>query len=816
VAALEELLGTSRLVTVTGSSGIGKTRLALEVTARVAGAYANGAWLVELSSIAQPEVISQAVASALGLDPEPGREPADAVVARLSDAHALLVLDNCEHVLAAAASLATRLLDECPRVRVLATSQQPLGGAGERITALSPLSLPPDADRSSPEEALESEAVALFCARATATNPSFALTYEVLPAVRDICRRLDGIPLAIELAAARIVALGAEDIAERLHDRFRLLATTSPSAEPRHRTLQAALDWSYELLSSGEATLLRRMSVFAGGATLHAVEEVCTGKGAPRDEAVDLLTSLVAKSLVVADTTKARARYRLLETVRAYGHDRIVEAGEVEAVRARHATWCVSVVERAWHQVGAGNERYWVTTLEAEHDNLRAALDWAIGAKSPLALRLAGALTLFWRTRGYLQEGQEWLRRALDALPEAAPAARARALFGLGLLAIMRGEVATARAAVEESLTVARASRLRRAEAQALNLLGFISIFAQDAVAAKPVLEESVAMARADGDVGSVISSLALYGRAHLLLGDLHGARDVFQEARGLAERSGDTPAAALIGLGWVTLCAGELRRSEELFRQALTLLGGAGNRFETALVLSFLGQLAATRGKWAEATALLEEGRRLAVAMGAPFPLARCLYGLAEVALAERDMAGAAAMADEACRVASDARLPYALCRALVVRGDVRRATGDVDAARAAYEEALSVGRASADAGGVASSLTRLARVARTRGADDDGVTLLCEAIALQLQHGDGGLAGSLEVMAGLAVEHGRAAVAAGLFGAAQAMRAASGSVRPPWEVAGYEADLAALDTALDGELDAAMPVGRRRDERG
>lgn len=805
MAELERLVRSCRLVTLTGPSGIGKTRLSLEVAAGIHGDFSGGAWLVELAPVSQPDVVPQAVASALGLDPEPGREPIDAVVDRLSTGDCLLALDNCEHLQEACALLAGRLLADCPRLRILATSQQPLSVAGEHTTSLAPLPLPQEHG-----QALASDAVALFCARATAGNPAFHPSEEVLPAISEICGRLDGIPLAIELAAARIVALGAADIAERLDDRFRLLTTGAPGAEPRHQSLRAALDWSYDLLAPHEATLLRRMSVFAGGATLHAVEEVCTGNGVGRREVADLVTSLVAKSLVVADTSRPRARYRLLETIRAYARDRLEEAGEVKALQASHAAWCVSVVERAWHQVAAGSERYWVTALEAEHDNVRAALEWSIGAKSGIALRLSGALTVFWTSRGYLREGQEWLRRALDALPGAPPAVRARALYGLGLLAILRGEVAVARSAMDESLAIARGGGLRRAEAQALNLAGFIAIFAQDPLTAKPVLEESVAMARADGDTSSLVSSLSLCGRADLLLGEVPAATRVFEEALGLAEKGGFSPTPAVIGLAWTAHAAGDLRRSMELFRRALTLVGEAGNRFETALVLSFLGQLEWSRGRLADAGTLLEQGRSLAVVMGAPFPLSRCLYGLAEVALAEGDIARATRLVDEACDVAAKANLPYALCRALLVRGDVRQAAGDLDGARAAFDEALLLARNNADTNGVASSLGRLARVARLREADDSAMTLLSQAIVMQAESGDGGMVASLEATAGVALDQGRALVAAGLFGAADAMRESLGFARTPTEAPGYDADMAALQAALQPlELEAAWAQG-------
>ena len=539
-------------------------------------------------------------------------------------------------MVSACAALVERLVADCPRLRIPATSQQALGVTGERTTSLSPLSLPGAAGGTSQVEALESEAVALFCARAAASNPAFTLTVEVLPAIAEICSRLDGIPLAIELAAARLVALGRPTSPSA--------CMTASASSPRGAPESSPVTRRWPPPSTGATTCSpARRRRCSAACRFSPVGPHCTPsrRSAParerrRDDAVDLLTSLVAKSLVIADTTRPRARYRILETIRAYAHDRLEEAGETNGVRARHAAWCVSIVERAWHQVGAGNERYWVTALEVDHDNVRAALEWAIGAKSAVGLRLAAALTPFWKARGYLHEGQEWLRRALESTADAVPALRARALYGLGMLAIMQGDVALARAGVEESLSLARAGRFRRAEAQGLNLLGFISIFAQDPMAAKPVLEESVALARADGDVSSLISALSLYGRAHLLLGDVEGAGRVFQECLELEEDSGDAPAAALMGLGWTALLAGELRRSEELFRRALSLETGVGNRFETALVLSFLGELAWSRGRLAEATDLLEEGRSVALVMGAPFPLARCLYGLAYVALAE------------------------------------------------------------------------------------------------------------------------------------------------------------------------------------
>lgn len=807
IAEVVGLAESSRLITLTGPSGIGKTRLALEVAARLRDDYPGGAWLVELAPVADPSLVAQAVATALGLDPEPGRDPTDAVVARLGRTSSLVVLDNCEHLLGASADLARRLMDDCRWLRVLATSQQSLGVPEEQVTAVAPLSLPPAGLGTSVEEALGAEAVALFCTRAASSSPGFALTDEVLAPVAEICNRLDGIPLAIELAAARIAALGAADIADRLEQRFPLLTGGVHSADARHQTLRAALDWSYDLLTAEEATLLRRMSVFAAGALLHAVEDVCGGKGVPRDDIVDLLASLVSKSLVIADTHRARARYRLLETVRTYGRERLEEEGQTGAIRARHAAWCLARVERAWHQITAGDSALWTQGLEAELDNIRAALAWTIAAQPPVALRLASALTPFWKTRGYFREGQIWLTRALVG---ASGPLRTRALWGIGMLATLQGDIEVARPAAEECLALARAGRFRRAEAQALNLLGFISIFTQDSLAAKPLLEESVDLARADGDAGSLVSALGLLGRAHLFLGDIRGAREVFEECLRVAEHAGDYRAGALIGLGWTACAAGELDHAEKLFRSALPILRATGERFETALALSFLGELTWARGDLAGARTLLEEGRDLATVMGAPFPLSRSLWGLARVAEAEGDLGAASETAEEGCALARSARLPYALVRALHVGGDQRRAAGDADGARAAYEEALGLARDHGDRGGEAASVYRLALLARVRGADDEAATRLQDALTLQAEIGDGGLFSSLEAMAGVAADQGRAVLAAGLLGAAAGLREGCGSPCPPDEAARYEADVARLRGTLDPDrLQAAWAQG-------
>ncbi|MEO5680598.1 MAG: tetratricopeptide repeat protein, partial [Acidimicrobiales bacterium] len=706
-----------------------------------------------------------------------------------------------------------------PGVSVVATTQRPLGLDDETVVAVVPMSLPAPGATFSAEEALRSEAVALFCARAEAARPAAPrLTDEAAPAVVEICRRLDGLPLAIELAAARSGVLTPVEIAERLEDRFSLLTQGAGTGASRHQTLRAALDWSYDLLSPAEAALLVRLSVFSGGAPLRAVEEVCAGGAVTRSGVIDLVTELVARSLVVVDTSGPRARYRLLETVREYGHRRLADAGDLEAQRARQAGWCTAMAERAAHQLFAGDQ-HWVDVVDNELDNVRSALEWAVaGDESRLGLRLALAVNHFWKIRGQFREGQTWLERTLRASPGAPPSLRARALWGIGMMAVLQGDIATATPAVEEGLALARAGGLRRAEAQALNLLGFISIFTQDPLSALPRLEESVALARSVGDAGLLVNALVLYGRAHLFLGDAEAARQVFSECLDVTGEEDVQTVDSFIGLGWAAFVAGEQRRAQEHFQRALPKVRVLGEQFDVALVLSFLGELAWARRDLDEARCHLEEGLPLAQAMGAPFPVVRCLAGLARVALAEGEVAAAQALADDACALARRSRLPYAYVRCLHVQGAVRLAVDDFHGAQISLDEALVLARDNFDDAGAAGSAYQLGRLARHGGHPQRSAALASEALVIQARIPDAlGVAGSLELLAGLAVAVGRHAHAARLFGAAEAIREQAGSRRSPDEEAGYQADVARLAAEAEPSLverDWAAGLSLTRDE--
>ena len=801
----------SPLVTITGPTGMGKTRLAVEIASRLAPTPADGVWLVQLDLLgpdADAEEVGEALASVLDVLPQPGQSFTEALVDRLKRSTLLVVLDNCEHVAVAVAAVAHRLLGACPWLSVLATSQRPLAVPGEQVWPLTPLSLP------APRQAgAGSDAVALFHARARALNPGFMVTDEGAAAVAETCRRLDGIPLAIELAAARTAVLSPTEIAELLDERFGLLTTGGHTAVARHQTLQAALDWSYGLLSAPEQALLRRLSVFAGGAGLDAVRAVCIGGEVGRDAMVDLLGSLVTKSLVVADITGARARYRLLETVRAYGRDRLAEAASDADVAEQHAAWFADVAEHGWHQIVSDGLPDTTVALEADHANLRAALAWLVAdGDTEAALGMGSDLAPFWKARGHFREGRLRLEQALALGGEVPPAQRVRALWGVGLLSLMEGSLGRATASLDDSLTLARRHGYERPAAEARHLLAFISVFTEDPLTALPLLEESVAVARARGDDVSVANALILYGRAHLFAGDTAAARGVFEECRELGRSFGEGgECEGLVGLGWVALSRGEHGLAAEVLAQALPMVRQGGEQFETALVLSFLGELAWRRGETEEARALLDEGVGLARAISAPFPLARCLLALARVALTAGDPAWAHELVDEAAQASRRAHFAHVLVECLHARADLARAAGHLAEALAVLEEALALATDKGDRMGEARSRRGLAALARLHGDYLGSTSLSLEALDLHVATGDaGGVADTLEGLAGLAVAQERAAHAARLLGAAHGVRHANGSVRSPWDGPDHDVDTALVRGSLSvDEFEQAFGQG-------
>jgi predicted ATPase/class 3 adenylate cyclase len=608
-AEVRRLLFSTRFLTLTGSGGAGKTRLALQVAAEALQGFPDGVWFVELAVLSDPSLVPKSVASALDVPEQPGRSLTETLVDALRLKSVLVILDNCEHLVAACAHLSAALLRTCPNLRILATSREALGVTGETTWRVPSLSVP-DRQRLPPlDRFTEYEAVRLFIDRAAASEPQFAVTSGNAPAVAQVCHRLDGIPLAIELAAARVKVLTVEQIAARLDDRFRLLTGGSRTALPRQQTLRAAMDWSYDLLSEAERVLLCRLSAFAGGWTLEAAEAVCAGGGVEASDILDLLTQLVHKSLVVATTQSGEARYRLLETVRQYAQDRLLEWGEAADVRTRHRAWYLDLAERADARMRGPEETMWLNRLEVEHDNLRAALGWSTTEEedAETRLRLATALLLFWTYHTHWGEGREWLETALAGSRDRKSTIRAKALHGEGMLAWRRGDYGRTMILFEESLALARELGDQKGIVGALYGLGLVPMIRGDFDAATARLEESLVVSRNLEDKWSMALTLAQMGVVARRKGDYAKAVALCEESLAMFRAIGAKTriAYSLRLTGHAVRLQGDLERAEGLYRESLALFGETRDKWIATECIEGLALIASAQGHFEQAARL-------------------------------------------------------------------------------------------------------------------------------------------------------------------------------------------------------------------
>jgi predicted ATPase/DNA-binding SARP family transcriptional activator len=665
LAEVRDLLQTTRLLTLTGPGGTGKTRLALEVAAQMLDAYPQGVWLVELAPLTDPTLVIQTIAATLGVREQPGRSILDALLDYLRAKTLLLLLDNCEHLIASCAQLAETLLRAAPNLRILASSREALGIAGEIPYRVPPLALPDprqisNLDRPGNLDALaQNDSVRLFVDRASTAYPPFRLTTKNAAAIVQIGRRLDGIPLAIELAAARAKVLPPEQIAARLDDRFRLLTGGSRTALPRHQTLLALIDWSHQLLSEAERVLLRRLSVFAGGWSLEAAQAVCgdgllDGPGADV-EMLDMLARLVDRSLVEVDVEgaaeAAEGRYRLLETIRQYARERLLEAGEAEQVREHHLEYFLRFAEEAEPKLRGAEQVAWLKRVELEHDNLRTALAWALEREqSEHALRLAGALAYSWVLRGYFSEGHKWLDEAL-ALSEreqsekvaagiytptpAEMARRAKALHGAGWFHFATLGLKSARTLVEESLRLWRALGDKWWMAVGLELEALMLTFERDYQAALVCLEEGVSLARELEDPWPLATCLIRFGDALKPRGEAAAAHPFLEEGVALARRAGDRVllSEGLRELGSLYSAEGNLTAAASLTEEALADGRATGSVMHVFLALFELVIISCLQSDPAKAKGYSLELWALGIETGSLFAAGVALwsFGLAD-----------------------------------------------------------------------------------------------------------------------------------------------------------------------------------------
>ena len=665
--------GVERLMTLTGAGGTGKTRLALQLAHDLRDRFPGGAWLVELAPVLNPEYVPQTVATALGLREVPGYPLTRTVSDYLRPHPALLILDGCEHLIDACARLVDALLRACPHLRVLVTSHEALGFLGEAICLVPPLALPAAWLTPVLPAVAESEAVLLFVERARAVQPDFQLTRVNASAVARVCQQLDGLPLAIELAAARLRGLTVDQLAERLDDRFGLLAGGNRTAPPRHQTLAALLDWSYDLLPEPERTLLRRLAVFRDGWTLEAAEAVCAGAPLEAPVVLALLLRLVDKSLVVIEAQGPHMRYRLLESVKQYAWHKALGHGETRALQERFYGWCLGLITEAAPHLKSSSQLVLLDRLEAEHDNFNAALDWALQAapNRPLAgLRLAAALGWFWYLRGSWSAARSWLEEALAQAGQAAhPVARAQALNALGFLADCQGSEAVAEAALEESVALGRQTGNTLILADALAYLGELVSWQPQTERAEPLLTEAISLFRRLGTAGrwGLAAALKFLAEAAFFQDDYDRAEALFQESarlfRELGERWGLSN--TLTSHAAVVLRRGNLHGAAALFQQALDLQREMHYPFGWVHIFNRLRHAAylASRGQGDPAwvVARLTESLALAQDVGHQWGIAASLGQLAKAAQAQGQAQRAARLlgAAEVIREASQVPVP-------------------------------------------------------------------------------------------------------------------------------------------------------------
>jgi predicted ATPase/uncharacterized protein HemY len=779
------LVAKNRLVTLVGVGGVGKSRLALQAGEKSFGSFSDGVWLVELAPISDPSLLPQVILNTLGLLEQAGHSALNILTDFLHAKKALLILDNCEHLIQASAQLSEVLLHSCLKLQILATSREALSIDGETVYLVPTLSTPNSLNESL-ESISEYDAVHLFRERAQTMLEGFMLTHENASAVAQVCRRLDGIPLAIELAAARIRLLRVEEIAARLDDRFHLLTHGSRTAVPRHQALQAMIDWSYDLLTEPERVLLRRLSVFAGGWTLEAAESVCADVGQNdilSHEVLDLLTSLVNKSIILVKREQGKeTRYLMLETIREYARDKLAAAGDGKMLRGRHLAYFVVLAERAEPNLRAFAMMIWLDRLEEEHDNIRTALAWAQESDVEAGLRLAGALLWFWHIRGYKSEGSHWLEQGLSAcalgrdegpvLPTSA-LIRAKALYTAGFLKLMSNEWDVGAVLSEESLKLFRGLGMagRRGIAYALWNMSVVADTKEDFPQQKALIEEGLAVFKDLGDKFGIAQCLMSLGYVAMHYSDYQQARMLIEDHMALRKEIGDMDgvAIALDDLGFLAAAQGNFEQAKIHYDASLSLFRELRNKWAMSWVLSDVGKAALAQGDFEQAAIILEEARSYHQELGDRSRSTTTLIRLGSIARSQGDYARAAQLHEECLTLFREfgekLNIIYALCNF----GLTAFAQGNDRQAEKMFEEALMISREIGEKLHAAIALYGFGRVAQARGDYASAHALYMEGITIT--HDQAIVAQHLEGFAVLAVAQKDLERAARLFGASQAL---------------------------------------------
>ena len=728
VAELAELLETARLVTLTGPGGCGKTRLAVEAGSASLPVRPDGIWFVDLAPVSDRELVLSVAANAMGVQESRAASADSALIDFLSPGRPLVILDNCEHLIPTCAELTEKWLSACPGLTILVTAREPIGVAGEVIRRVGGLQIPTDTDTGE-----SSEAVQLFIERARSHEPEFESGEGELAEIAHVTHRLDGIPLAIEMAAALVGTLTVGEILSRLDDRFRLLTGGGGRTLGRQQTLLATVDWSHDLLSEPERVLLRRLSVMSGSFSLEDVEAVCVGDGIDRTEVVTLLRRLVATSWVMRERGGDRAAYRLLETSRQYALDKLVSSSEAQTFRSKHSEWFADLAETgAESMLGGPDQTRWFDRIGSELDNFRTALAWSLGDGDPaLGLRLGAALSRFWEVRGHWTEGLGWLEDALARAPDAEDGLRGRALVAASFLAFYRGRLESARSMVTEGLAAAVRAHDKATEARGRRFEAVIEQRMGDLAAAIDSAKKAVELSRAHGAAADLAFALQVLGRL-LADEDRDEARARYEEGLEVARRAEDAVSQIylLYALGRLDLRAGDNERARELYSEALDLSQQVGERWMAMNVLVGLSYVSED----VDAGPALEEMVGVLRQTGNRMMQIVWLRQLAHRRRMEGDHEGAKRAVDEALEIVKREATPEAnVLGQYILASHLDEAEKDYAGALREFRNGLRAAHSQGSEWETTFGLTGVARMLARTGENERAALLLGAAAAMQ-----------------------------------------------------------------------------------
>ncbi len=707
IKQIKNLIQQTHLLTLTGPGGGGKTRLALQVSADIIDDFANGVWIAELASLLDPGLLPQAIAQAIGIQEQPKQSPEDTLIDFLQDKNMLIILDNCEHIVEHCANLSEKLLINCPGLKIIATSREELRCRGEQTHRIQSLKIPNPKEKISLEKLYEYEAVILFIERAIAVNSKFTVNEDNAHALAEICYQLDGIPLAIELAASKVTVLSVEKLNIRLDDRFKLLTGGKRTAMPRQQTLRALIDWSYDLLLEQEKLLWGRLSVFAGGWTMEAAEAICSDEKIRAEEVLDLLSNLTEKSIIIFDDEKER--YRMLESIRQYGMDKLSETGDRKVISRNHLKYYMKFAESAEVKLIGSEMKTWLGKLDEDSGNFEKALLLSSEkVYNEEVLRLAGALGYYWKIRGHFSAGSRWLENVLLNSPEVINSARGKALCLAGILARHQGEYEKAVKYNEESLRLSREIQDEKGIALSLNSLGNVANDLGKYEQAQKFYEESLSLNHEISDKRTVASSLNNLGNVAIHQGYFEQARKFYEDSLTLQRKISDKRgiAESLNNLGNVEWCMENYKEAQKFYEESLALFNEMSDNGGKADSLTNLGNIAFVRENFEQAQKIYEECLSLFRKIGDKRGIAYTLNSLGSTSHNLQNYEQAGKFFTESLKLFREMRDKRLIAESLYELGYLEYIQGNYEPAQILFKESLTLNREMQDKHAIANSL--------------------------------------------------------------------------------------------------------------